>query len=1027
YMAALTRSPKNAIIHYMCGESYAMLGETETALYHWGMAADLATSWAVPHIMMAQTLLSSGRAEQAMGHAREAYGRMNSVTTAVLLMQCSFAQLDPSDLDGARRLLPDMEKVQKAVAGGEPQTLAMYATLLARTGDKTRAAEVINQAIGNVKQLNAGNVARLVKVSREFGLGLEQKVLDAVEQAAGITPQIAAERAGMMAAEGKAAAGLEYLQKAAGEKPSSEWQMVIARYRDSINDPQATKDWVAIGDDPQNQKDLGVQNLVLEAGPAWKDREFMARTVERVKALTGEAGISWRLAKARLLLMGGDDEKSSQEAVGLLSDITRTSPQLVRPHLLLAQALKNIGKRPAAVEELTAAAKLSPASAEIAIELARELQQQGRSQDAFNYLMTASKRPSLGFKERYQIAVELGNGGFNREAIAMLRSIPNGAGSDTLRSLMLADLARRSGQLDDAKAEYDKLMADLPGSSALARTVIAAAADFYASQGKMDEAKAAIGKLPRATPGVPEMMLATLNERYVGREQALAGFMAATVAAPKDASAWQQLAAFYLRIGEFGKAISAAEEGLKQTENDPELEAIRKTARPLITFAEAAQYAQLIDAASRAPLNKTAQGTLAILLDASKQAEPREQTIAKLETLANGDPRFLPLQMILVQWYAQAGRMDDALAKATYLIDAFPNSAEVAELNCDVHAAKRDWDGMLLVAKAWKERSKGDSMGADGVIARGYLEQGKAELAAQQLAPYEAVLKKDPDRHAAVVLNYARALLRLNRAAEAAALMKPRLDSPAWRLRWLSLSGSAPTSLQSAAAWIQAVAPSIGADAFDEQVALANAWLEAGKTFNDRGAYKKSLEVVKPVILAKGVKEETLTTGLQIQGWAAERGGDMGLAEESYRQVLSHDGHLPAVQNELAFLLLLKNDAAVLPEALELMHHALAQAPKVATFWDTQAQIELKMGKKDDAVKSWEKARELEPGNVETLIALAGAYVQAGKAAKAGVVVDEIGNLLGASRAPLSGELQKKLDGIRQQLKAANVRVDVTN
>src|SRR5205814_1675732 len=177
-------------------------------------------------------------------------------------------------------------------------------------------------------------------------------------------------------------------------------------YREMMHDPDVARDVIALGD--ANPKDLAVQTWILKSSPsARSDREFIARTIERVKALTGPEGQSWKVERARWLIGSDAREKDSAEAVNLLNDVVRVSPNLTEPRVLLAEAYQNVGNLAAATKELSAAAELEPHSAPIALDLAKILQLQGRFGDARAQLERATALEKLSTDDRRRAAAML--------------------------------------------------------------------------------------------------------------------------------------------------------------------------------------------------------------------------------------------------------------------------------------------------------------------------------------------------------------------------------------------------------------------------------------------------------------------------------------------------------------------------------------------------------------------------------------------------------------------------------------------
>ena len=282
YRSALRRDPRDPIIMFLLGEAYTRLGETELALQSWRDAAEAAPSWAQPHALMARILMARGQADQAAREAQLAAQRAPTVGSIIGLALARFAQLDPKDAAAVAELRKLVDQIRQT-SPDEPEILPVYATLLAREGKRDAAAAAIRLSLDAAKPPALDVLMRLALASRSLHLGLEPAILEFAEKVYHLTPEVARFRASEMAAANKPHEGLEYLQKAAKEAsgPPLAWQLAIARYRESIGDPQAGQAWVELGD--ANPKELRVQDTILDTRSAW-ERPRVHRTDHRATA-----------------------------------------------------------------------------------------------------------------------------------------------------------------------------------------------------------------------------------------------------------------------------------------------------------------------------------------------------------------------------------------------------------------------------------------------------------------------------------------------------------------------------------------------------------------------------------------------------------------------------------------------------------------------------------------------------------------------------------------------------------------------
>ena len=79
----------------------------------------------------------------------------------------------------------------------------------------------------------------------------------------------------------------------------------------------------------------------------------------------------------------------------------------------------------------------------------------------------------------------------------------------------------------------------------------------------------------------------------------------------------------------------------------------------------------------------------------------------------------------------------------------------------------------------------------------------------------------------------------------------------------------------------------------------------------------------------------------------------------------------PECLNNLAYILLLRDGGADVQEAQKLIDRAIELSPGTASFYDTLARVQLRLGQRETAIATFEKALKLEPNNLDALIGLA--------------------------------------------------------
>ena len=393
-------------------------------------------------------------------------------------------------------VLPLLEHIQSTWHDGE--TLPIYVTAaLARAGKAaTKPLQRTRAALKAEPPLATSVLTRLAEVADAESLDLGQEVRDVARKSGGQTPELAYADARALLELGKTTEGLTSLLDAAkGHESELPWRMVIADYREVSGQSNALADWISLGD--QYPENLQVQQTILRAPSRLKDRVFWERSIDRLKKLTGEQGIAWRIERSRWLLSGDLSERDKAEAVNLLTQVTRVAPALAEPHRLLALAMEKVSNSAGAITELTTAAEAHPGDPTITRELVGLLLQAHRGADAIGYLDKLAHSPRLTHDVREWIVRTYVEQGAIQQALATLNEETGDAAESVEHRIMLARLDRRAGHGDDAAMVYSDLL-DAPIEDPAFWTD---AADFFADRHDLETARQFLGKLENLPPG----------------------------------------------------------------------------------------------------------------------------------------------------------------------------------------------------------------------------------------------------------------------------------------------------------------------------------------------------------------------------------------------------------------------------------------------------------------------------------------------------------------------------------------------
>jgi tetratricopeptide (TPR) repeat protein len=653
---ALAEKP-DPYIQFLAAEAYLSTGDSETALQLWQQIVPAATGWSAPLCNLGNAALSAGKYDDAVALARAALARKADSTAAMMLLAKAqvrgAASLDDAT---AARVLSLLDQIDHSSAP-DPSTTPLRVRVLATIGHKDEAIATARQALAKSPPMPAASIIRLAELSESLRLGLEDECLARSEQAHGVTPDLAFVRAKRLADAGNKAQGVALFEKAraaAQGRSKGEWDAGWARLLELCADSRAHEAWVAAADGSPN--DALLQWMAISATSVQSDRAFVGRVLDRLEQRLGDQGITWRLSRARWLLDGADSQNAVEAAL-ILNDLTRSAPNMLAPRLLLADCLQRLGNSSGAIDQLTAAANLSPQSASIALQLARLLQASGDAERARVHLDRVVGNPAADPTQCHEAAELLEAQGDAKAALAALQKAYGAAMAQPPCDLLLARVYRRLG--DGARLEaVCKRLAESSNAQDLGF-----AADYYTEQGRQNESTAVMARLQSASaaPGIKEILLGTHALRSRDQATALAQFTAATKAAPQNPQGWKQLARVQL-IADDGdallKTLQAAHAALPK---DAGVAAALRQAPAALKLKQKWPElpAMLSDVMDVADEEQSIAGAADLLGSAGEGAIP-SSVVTKLYGLASARPRMFALQVLTARVCLAAGRNEEA-------------------------------------------------------------------------------------------------------------------------------------------------------------------------------------------------------------------------------------------------------------------------------------------------------------------------------------------------------------------------------
>jgi tetratricopeptide (TPR) repeat protein len=415
---------------------------------------------------------------------------------------------------------------------------------------------------------------------------------------------------------------------------------------------------------------------------------------------------------------------------------------------LLGRHLESEGDVEGAVRALREAARLDPASAEVLAELATLYARQDKFQEALdaaelalkNAAANASAHRVLGILYASLARPDEGSGNFSGEAAGFaakaadhLEAARKAGAREPGLDLMLGRILLRTGEVDRAIGVLVPVVVDEPWRPDGVTLLVQA----YQRANRVDDA---IRLLEGRTAEQPQFY-STLGELYERQKRwadAAKAYERAAARAPKNVELRTRQAAAMLSSGDAaqaGKAVELLQQARHEAPGDTRLLYVLSQAlRTVGKLDEAESTARELIAA--APGSLTGPYSLALALEARQQyrqlAETLEPIVARTPAAEAGRPEFVPLLVHLGFAYVELGRSDQALAVFERARAASPlNSAiDLYILQAQV-SARRDADAIALAGKLRVTRP-GDQrvvrLEAEALRHSGKVEEGLAAL-----------------------------------------------------------------------------------------------------------------------------------------------------------------------------------------------------------------------------------------------------------------------------------------------------------
>ncbi len=985
--AAARTAPASAPARFFLGRAYLRRGERGLAMELLAGAATLAPAWAAPRLLLARALLDADQPTAAEAPARAALDRdPGSTAAAAVLAVVAYRTLSPRA--AAARIAPVLAAVRSAAAAdpADPRLPAAAVDLLARSGRRADAtAAALDYLTGPAA--TAAGVYRVAAVAAADHLDVTAAVVaHAADQS--VTPDAALDAALALAAVGRADAGRRQLADAvAGHTDDPDWQLAALRYREATtpDSPGLGQAWAVLAD--ANRKDLAVQRAALRSPAVGRLPPLVDAVIDRVKALTGDDAVEWRLARARAQLADPAGGRAAADAVeSSMAEVSRVVPRLAEPLVLWATAAERAGDGPTAVERMRTAVSLAPDDPSLPLRLAGLLARSGQFRPAADAVAPLARRAAdlppavaIDVADVYRLA------GQPERAVDVLlaarRPGPDAPADVALAEVALAESQAAAGRAAAAAATFDRLN----GSAAATADSVRAAAWFHAAAGDVPRGRrtlARLAALPAVAPVQRDVIAGQFDAAFGDPAAARSALAAATRHWPDDPRSWAALAGFDLHADDPAGAVAAATAGLKLVPDNAALSALSARARAVVPLHLDVADQPLLDALAADPANPAAVATLDAVVAGTPVAD-----------VAGQHPAFAPALALAVEELLTAGRFDAAADLAARSAAAAPSDPAPERLLDRVWTTAGRPDQALVAAQEWRDRSRAAPRSADVAIADADLRLGRPGPAVSQLAPY--VTTGTADDHTAEA--YARALATAGRAADADAVLRPRAAASAdVRRAWLStIADTAPTAAD-AARRIGTVTPLLAAGSVDDRVAVAAAWYTVAARFADDTAARRGLASLAPLADVAAVPPDARV----LAGALHQQLGDLPAAEADYRRAVDADPSMARGLNNLAWVITLRGGDPA--EARRDAERAVAIVPADADLRVTLGQVALRQNDVAAADDAFRTAARLAPRSAAAWAGLADAAARAGHTGDAADALDRADRLLAPPAPPPS-------------------------
>lgn len=954
----------------LLGEVYVALGDPDGAIRIWEALVRERPRWLTVRISLVNALLRRGRIEDAHQQAAATWTLWRDrLLTSMLLARTSVAMVESGRAtDALRRDAVTLVAGLKQEAAAKGDATVLEARLFASIGDNARAQAAIDEILRKEAEPADSDILALADLARAKGLSGADQLLALAEARNAANPDVALAAARRSAAAGRVDEGKALLRgghdKATGPA-KREWERRLASFLDEVGDPagQAMLQQAAVA----NVADASAQLDLLTSRGVWADETTVSAAVERLKGITGESSLPWRIYEARRLLTFTPTDDRAAKAIELLGPVLQANGAHVGALTLMAEAYQRVTppNNERSVEMLARAADADPAQAMIRVRHIALLQQMGRTEEAGRRLRDLAASFSPDMTLRRARADLFARQAMWREAEADLRAIAETGDATALAAL--AGAQAKQGRNDDARATLARVL-EAPNPSP---STLSGAAMLLAQLGDVAAGERALAALPASVPPDARAVYASQFYEALDDQARAEQTLRDAMKAGATADLWSEWIAWLVRRGRAEEAQQAVASASKVYPNHPGIQ----RAAQAVSLAGQGDDIDILALAARTDADPALRA-LGEAARSFKESGDRAAYVTRLESVRQQYPTALIVRRELIRALRDLGDETRAEQEAISTASAMPTSDLAAKLAAETLAELGKLDNALAMARQWRERSL--EAPEDAEIAIGQIEAmaGRPKEALAALEKWKDKIVAAADKSPQPLIVYARQLAIVGRVSDADTILRPRAEKdPYWASAYAAVGRVLVHDPALARTWLSDAEAFIGSDT-RARLLLGQAWFDlAGRT-------RDTSDLQAVVRALSGLESSEKAAAGLLLATTYDLLGEFSEAERCYRLALEALPDNAAALNNFAYLLIKSGGSATEAEAMADRAVAAAQREglsggSLAGLYHTLGEARLRAGRLPQAEQAFNQGLALDPSSPHLLLGLVETHLKA--------------------------------------------------